>query len=334
MVRRYWLLAVFALLASVDGCSCGASNGSPTDGGGVGPDGSLVGYPDGSVVLGDGAVQLPDGAVVAPPTDGGWGVFPDGGCHPVTCQGHQYQCGDCMDNDGDGLIDAYDPNCLGPCDNNESGFGLNIPGGDTPSCARDCYYDQDQGSGNDDCAWDSRCDPLSPDSNPMCAYQDPPPPSAKCPDPQSAMCHSFCGPLTPNGCDCFGCCELPAGSGEYVFIGTLDSAGNPTCTVDKANAGDHDACHPCTPVADCLNTCGHCELCLGRTTLPPDCLPPPPVDAGTYPDGGPLPYDAGPTPDGGYGPRCTTGVQACGLPGDSPCATGYYCITGCCQPFG
>ncbi len=165
------------------------------------------------------------------------------------------------------------------------------------------------------------------------------------------MCHSFCSPLTPNGCDCFGCCELPAGSGEYVFLGTLGSDGSPTCTLAAAEAGDHTACHPCTPVADCLNTCDHCELCLGRTTLPPDCFPPPPppppVDAGHYPDGGVIPYDAGPTPpdaatpdaatpDAGPPPppRCGTGIQPCGLPTDPACPTGQYCITGCCVVFG
>ncbi len=35
------------------------------------------------------------------------------------CQGHIYQCGDLLDNDGDGLVDSEDPDCLGPCDNTE-----------------------------------------------------------------------------------------------------------------------------------------------------------------------------------------------------------------------
>ena len=38
-----------------------------------------------------------------------------GGCFPVLCaDGNSYGCGDCMDNDDDGLIDDKDPECLGP----------------------------------------------------------------------------------------------------------------------------------------------------------------------------------------------------------------------------
>src|SRR5262249_32876189 len=97
-----------------------------------------------------------------------------------------------------------------------------------------------------------------------------------------------------------------------------------SCTLDDIT--DVSLCRPCTPVGDCLNTCGHCELCIGRTTLPADCAPPP--DAGTPPpDGGT------PTPDGGVY-RCPAGVQPCGLPGDVGCPTGLYCLTGCCTLFG
>ncbi len=189
MTRRSWTVPILSFLLSLNGCSCSSSNGAPGDGGGDGQVGVL---PDGSVFLPDGAVLLPDGNVIPAPDgampsadagsggdagpgvdagpapdggptadaggDGGWGMFPDGGCHPIACQGHIYACGDCMDNDGDGKIDAYDPDCLGPCDNNESGYGLMIPGGDPATCSRDCYYDQDSGSGNDDCNWDTRCE--------------------------------------------------------------------------------------------------------------------------------------------------------------------------------
>jgi hypothetical protein len=245
------------------------------------------------------------------------------------CQTHLYACGNCLDDDGDGMIDDRDPDCLGPCSNNEAGFHLMIPGGDSAPCQLDCYYDQDQGPGNDQCEWDHRCDPLEPDQNPLCMYSDPPPPSATCPAMQNTACHDFCGPLTPNGCDCFGCCELPAGSGSYVFIGTVDDADVGTCTLDLAT--DPAACHPCTPVGDCLNDCGECELCLGRTELPPDCIaPPPPTDAGMPRDGAPPPGDAGPPPPA----RCDPGVQACGLPSDPACPDGWYCLTGCCIFFG
>jgi hypothetical protein len=236
--------------------------------------------------------------------------LPDGGCAPVTCQGHLYACGNCGDDDGDGRTDWADPDCLGPCHNNESGFDLGIPGGDARPCALDCYFDQDEGSGNDQCLWDHRCDPLEPDPNPLCRYRSPPPPDANCPSTQTAACLDFCLRLTPNGCDCFGCCELPGGSGNWVFIGSVGTGGAGTC--DLGHMTDPAACHPCTPTESCLNGCGPCELCLGRTELPPECF-------GGGDDGG--------TP----GPRCPDGVQPCGLEGDLPCPAEFYCITGCCQ---
>lgn len=323
--------SILASLLLVAGCSCddtsGVDGGPNGDGGGsdggTGMDGATA---DGATTDGGGGMDatviiLPDGAVLLPD-----GMVIGGG--PITCQGHLYQCGDTIDNDGDGLADDADPDCLGPCDNNEGGLWLAIPGGDSAPCSLDCYFDQDQGGGNDHCAWDHRCDPLEPDPNRLCMYRDPPPPSAQCPDPQDPRCETVCGPLVPNGCDCFGCCNLPAGGDRWVFIGSVDGDGNPTCTLDEAS--NDAACHPCTPVANCLNPCGACELCLGRTELPPECLPPPPVDAGTLPDGGPAPSPDSGTPP----PTCMDGRQSCGVPGADPCPAGYFCLTGCCTYFG
>ncbi|MEC7522285.1 MAG: hypothetical protein VYE22_20530 [Myxococcota bacterium] len=306
---------------------CGDGDGGDGDAGtGPGPDGDVGGMDagggggmdgavdadGGGVTPGDGAVTLPDGRVV--------------GGGPITCQGHLYQCGDTLDNDGDGLADDEDPDCLGPCDNNEAGFFLDIPGGDSAPCRLDCYFDQDQGSGNDQCSWDHRCDPLEPD--PECMFRDPPPPSANCPAEQAPECAEICRPLVPNGCDCFGCCNLPAGTDRWVFIGSVDETGEPTCTLDGVE--DDARCHPCTPVANCLNTCEECELCLGRTELPPECFPTPPPDGGTtLPDGGPVPDGGAPPP-----PLCDDGRQACGVPGTEPCPEGHFCLTGCCTFFG
>jgi hypothetical protein len=107
-----------------------------------------------------------------------------------------------------------------------------------------------------------------------------------------------------------------------VFIGSVDGDGTPTCTL--ADAADPDRCHPCTPVEDCLNDCGPCELCLGRTELPPECFPHD-TDGGT--DGWTDGWTDGEIP----GDRCSPGIQACGLPDDPPCPPDFYCITGCCQ---
>ncbi len=224
-----------------------------------------------------------------------------------------YQCGDCLDNDGDCAIDSNDPECLGACQNNENGFKGDIPGQNSAPCKMDCYFDNDTGAGNDDCYWTHECDPheVAPKYDPegkKCSY-DPnasvPGSSASCTElqaTQSATCHSICGPLTPNGCDCFGCCANP-GAATTVYLWSEDSSGNGTCTL--STVGDPTKCRPCLQVSACLNPCDHCELCVGKTTLPPDCQV----------------------------QTCPAGRNPCGLPTDPPCGDGEFCVTGCCEPL-
>ncbi|MCB9604516.1 MAG: hypothetical protein H6720_29700 [Sandaracinus sp.] len=314
----------------------GSDDGGTTEGDGGGFDGSTV-RPDGSTTTmdggdpfdggdGGGAVVLPDGNV----------VIPDAGpeeCRPVSCAGRTYLCGDCIDNDGDGLVDSADPDCVGACDNNEAGYDLGIPGGDVGRCDRDCYYDSNQGIGNDGCAWGVNCDETLAMTQ-ECRTPD------SCTETQGAMCRNTCATITPNGCDCFGCCELPAGSGSFVFLGS-NVDGVPTCTF--ADVGDPTKCFPCVPVGGvdgdnaCYNECGRCELCLGRdpATIPADCFPPPPMDGGMPMDAGPLP-DGSTPPDAGTPPpppTCDDGRLACGVPGLAPCPANFYCLTGCCTEF-
>lgn len=248
------------------------------------------------------------------------------------CQGHIYACGDLLDNDGDGLIDSQDPDCLGPCDNTEDSLFGGIPGQAGPPCKVDCYFDKDSGAGNDDCHWTHECDPheVSPGFHPeaengaQCSYQGPnyvlPPTGKTCTElnaAQSPACHAYCGPLTPNGCDCFGCCELPAKSGSYVFLGSTGPNGNTVCTFDKL--ADPNICEPCVPVADCLNPCDPCELCSGKPTPDPGCTPTTTSSTSTGAGGG------------GSSGQCPGGEQVCGLFGQQPCASDYFCNTGCCQ---
>jgi hypothetical protein len=249
-----------------------------------------------------------------------------------TCQGKIYKCGDLLDNDGDGKVDWQDPDCLGTCDDTEDSFYGGIPGQAGPGCIVDCYFDQDSGAGNDGCYWNHACDPNSvapnyypePENGSKCEYD----PKANTPGTsgtceqlnamQADVCHNYCGPLTPNGCDCFGCCELPPGGGQFVFLGSLDkTTGAPSCKL--ADLADPEKCHPCKPVDACLNGCGKCELCVGKDSLPPECFP----DGGAGGMGG----------AGGSGDtmQCPVGIQPCGLPGQADCAINYYCITGCCQ---
>ena len=297
---------VVACVLAFSGCSCKSNDGGTRND----PD-------DGGVILADGAVPppgvcngnvctLPDGGIVIPTPDGG-----TTSCYLVQCANHLTACGDCSDNDGDGLIDFQDPECLGPCDNYEGEelfSGVGGEGGE--QCKADCYFDFGNGSGNDTCKWHRSCDPLEPKE--QCTYKPNKLGGKDCPDEQTELCHDYCGPLTPNGCDCFGCCEFPElatagpGGGQgYVYIGSESG-----CTFETVT--DPASCQPCTPVADCLNDCGRCEICLGKPTIPPDCIDP---------------------PDGGMNERCPGTLQPCGLPGDDLCpAETHFCVTGCCTP--
>jgi hypothetical protein len=232
------------------------------------------------------------------------------GCVITTCRGQVYECGDCMDNaDGDGLIDSLDPDCFGPCDNDESGLGTGLSTSQAAACRQDCYFDGNNGAGNDKCEWSHACDPLSlpPDY--------PPSREARCrytgggitmgvdceglKTSQEPACVEACKPLVPNGCDCFGCCELQRGSGQYRYIGK--GGGEQGCQRDKLD--DFVSCPPCTPVGSCFNSCERCETCVSGVTSDPTCEP-----------------EA----------ACPAGQKICGP--DNTCGFGDYCVTGCCVP--
>ena len=233
-----------------------------------------------------------------------------GGCVITECQGQVYQCGDCVDNDDDGVADAADNNCWGPCDNNEAGFKGNIPGQNQAPCSHmDCYFDADSGAGNDNCYWSHQCDPSEPNPS-ECMYK----PGSNIPGSnmdcetaqttQSSLCEDYCEPLTPNGCDCFGCCEVfKDGEPHVVFLGTGEDPG--TCSLDAVD--DPDKCAPCVQVESCFNPCvhGECEICIGETVIPEDC------------------DEAG----------CPDGIQACDpLLNSTDCPEQMICVTGCCYP--
>lgn len=242
-------------------------------------------------------------------------------CVKVACQGIEFDCGNCIDDDGDGAIDSDDVHCTGPCDDSERSFAVDIRDGMSPPCKQDCYFDSDVGSGNDGCNFSHRCDVNSvgpeypPSGDSACEYDE----NASIPgmnkscaelredqnvDCGDTCCADVCGPLVPNGCDCFGCCELPAGSNQYVWLGSPGSQGF-GCTEEDIN--EESVCRRCTPVPSCLNTCDPCEVCVGRTAPDPTC-------------------------GSGGAPACPTGMTSCGMEGDSRCAAGEYCITGCCVP--
>jgi hypothetical protein len=239
---------------------------------------------------------------------GGAGAPEPGPCEVRLCQNKSYECGNCIDDDGDGQIDALDPDCLGACDNSEDSYFGNIPGQNNTACRQDCYFDQDSGSGNDGCDWTHSCDPLSlppnypPSGDARCAYD-----AATMLQSQSCeglsaappqACLDYCLPLTPNGCDCFGCCELPARSNRFVWIGsTRDGAGS----CDAASVDDPTACRPCNPVKSCFNVCAPCETCVGTVAPDPSCT---------------------------GGGTCSVGIGPCAA--GATCPADAYCVTGCC----
>lgn len=269
---------------------------------------------DGDVLVGEFDADAPaidgSGGTSSSTTDtSSTGSAGSSGCHETQCQGRTYQCGDCEDNDHDGFIDSEDPDCLGPCHNSESTFFGSIPGQSGGNCGRDCYFDQDSGSGNDDCQWDHRCDLNEPDPE-RCPYDpnatvgSPPMSCDEAAASASDQCLSACLPLVPNGCDCFGCCEIP-GALTPVWLGS-EVNGQPSCS--RGTLADPESCRPCEIVESCFNRCDECELCVGKTVLPSSC------------EGG-----------GDEPPQiCPGTAEACGLVGQSACAQDYYCITGCC----
>ena len=50
-------------------------------------------------------------------------------CMPASCgKSITWSCGDCDDDDGDGLIDAADPDCVGACDDTDRSRGRSADG--------------------------------------------------------------------------------------------------------------------------------------------------------------------------------------------------------------
>jgi len=335
------LALTLLLLVVVSACGGDPASSSRGIGGGTGGDVGSGGVGGGGTagtggMSGTGGTTGTGGAAGMNGTGGtGAGVGTggtNGECSIVNCEKNTVMdCGDCIDNDGDGLMDNDDPECLGPCDNTEGPvLEAGVPGHDANSCGADCYFDSGAGSGSGECKWDRSCDPLEPKvdpsgANPQCLYEAELIGTTSCPVPQPATCEDGCGPLTPNGCDCFGCCTFPALAGRgtdggpgYIFLGSETKAEGGTCTIAELTYPDR--CFPCTPVDSCLNTCEKCELCLGKTELPPECFPGSGGSSGSGGNGGMGGSDGG--------ERCPVDKEPCGLPGDTECAG--FCLTGCC----
>jgi hypothetical protein len=229
-----------------------------------------------------------------------------------TCTPGAAQCSNCIDDDGDGKVDGFDPECTGATDNDESSFATGIPGDNIDAINQDCFFDGNSGAGNDGCNQHTCCLLQSPDKA-TCHQQAPLANEnkydiAKCYEPFGQtpvpqLCIDVCAPLAPPGCDCFGCCTICSGSTcADVDINPLVS---PDCTA--ATIGDPTVCKRCVKSTSCGGaTCGGdtCVLCPGQdpSTLPPSCN-------GTT--------------------QCPDGLEQCNAI-DQSCPAGTYCSNGCC----
>ena len=269
-------------LLVVAAAACGSHNGSNTDANGGN---------------GDGGGGTGDGGFVSDAPFGG-------GCTPGGAQ-----CSNCVDDDGDMRIDGFDLECTGPLDNDEKTFATGIPGDNKDAVNQDCFFDGDSGAGNDGCNVHVCCllGAQTVADCPIGANQynpaDCPPPLGTKPLPQ--QCIDVCAPITPPGCDCFGCCTLcdPANPSMCYDI-IINPAVSPGC--DSTHLADPNVCKTCQKT----DTCGSGE-CGGQT-----CILCPGQDPGTL-------------DPGCNGAMCPNGEQQCDV-NNPTCPTGTYCSAGCC----
>jgi hypothetical protein len=270
--------------------------------------------------------DVPDGFVSIEETDGGF--------LEILCGSEPCACSDAEDNDGDGLVDGADSECTGPFDNDEGTFATGIPGDNRDPKWQDCFFDGNSGAGDDGCRYHTDC--LTGDAEPgasSCSVSD--------------QCRDYCAPLTPPGCDCFGCCEIPLDDGGSVFVLASEQ-----CSLD--NIDDEDACPRCERTDECGNECGECEICLGETLedLPETCFDDPPDgsagagggdgaggegtsgsagNGGSSASGGSGNSGGGPPDDDPPPNECDGGARSCLVSED--CGSGQYCSLGCCKDY-
>jgi len=235
------------------------------------------------------------------PTDASM-AMQDAGTHAM-CGRKVCKCDDGEDNDHDELIDGLDPECTARFDDNEETFATGGPKAAINPCL-DCFWDDNDDPMDDGCAYPEACRTEGPDTMPM-----------PMPGPMAGLmmcrtcevtprCIDACRAHTPNGCDCFGCCEVTGQDGTLAHVVLGDE-----CSL--AHVDDARKCPVCVPNPACANPCGRCELCLGKRAqdLPADCADPGTSDAATP-------------------QQCDDGYQTCAQ--DGACPDDYYCVLGCC----
>ncbi|MBL4633164.1 MAG: hypothetical protein JKY56_04785 [Kofleriaceae bacterium] len=272
---------------------------------------------------GDGGVDSTGDGGIINDTDSGVNAIDAGGGGGGGCTPTASQCNNCQDDDADGLIDGADPECTSLDDDDESSFATGIPGDNRDAIIQDCFFDGDSGGGNDGCdihvccllepAVDC-CEGDETTANDGCVeFTGPKYDPAEC--VQTPACQENCQPLTPPGCDCFGCCTICVGDQcQDIFTNpaiydeeNCQNIPNPTegqCC-ESENLG---GCYSCTKSTDCGGAAcdddpTDCILCPGQTEsdLPASC---------------------------GGAPECPEGVTVCEQTDD--CGMDQYCTNGCC----
>lgn len=242
---------------------------------------------------------------------------------PSECFANGSQCNNCVDDDSDGFIDGADPECTGLNDNDESSFATGIPGDNVDAIMQDCFFDGDSGGGNDGCSQHVCCllEPFvnccegneTPQANNCIAFTGPKYKPEECVATQ--QCIDNCGPLTPPGCDCFGCCTVCSG-GDCVDVLTNPAIyEEPNCS-NNANPAQGECCesenlegcYTCTKSIDCQG--GSCDA------VPDDCI----LCPGETADDLPATCNGDQT--------CPNGAMACQQTSD--CGVDQYCSIGCC----
>lgn len=295
------------IAAATDGAVQGdtSADGSTSTAGDAG-----AGAADGGTTTGatadaatDGETQTATDGLGLP--DGTWEV-PD---ELKLCGDRACACANGLDDDGDGVADGFDAECIGPNDDDEGSFSTGISGDNQDPKWQDCFFDGNSGAGDDDCKYHTDCIAgIKPPSDPDCQVSD--------------FCVEFCSARTPSGCDCFGCCEIkaPEGGTAQVYI------------TEECDADALETCTSCQKAVDvCDNPCGECELCpsQGVEDLPESCFD----QGGSDPGDGGVPEGGGSADDGGSSEpvplyTCDQGRNACGSTQD--CGSGEYCSFGCC----
>ena len=278
-IMKLWVLSCVAAMTMACGHKGGPGSGNgDIDANGTGGDGGGPGGTDGSQ-----------------------------GCTPSATP---TQCSNCKDDDGDGRVDGFDPECTGPADNDEATFATGIPGDNMDAINQDCFFDGDSGAGNDGCNIHVCC-LLGATTQAECRTklgknvnydptQCPPPIGTK---PLSQQCINVCGKLTPPGCDCFGCCTICDPASNQCSDIIINPNTSPDCGPTTIN--DPTKCLTCMKSTTCgTSQCGglSCVLCPGQdpSDLPASCTM----------------------------TACPTGETTC-TP-DTPCGEGTYCSAGCC----